>query len=194
MLKIGLTGGIGTGKSIVGKVFSLMGIPVYISDIEAKRLINENLIIREQLVARFGKEVYLQNEKLNRKYLSDIIFNQPDALQDVNAIVHPVVREDFANWCKINSEAPYVIQESAILFDTGLYKNFDKIISVTAQEDIRISRVTKRDSVSEESVKERIKNQIAESVKVKKSDYVIYNNTELILPQIIKIDTELRNV
>jgi len=194
MLKVGLTGGIGTGKSIAGKVFSLMGIPVYISDLEAKRLMNENLIIREQLIAKFGKSVYLQNKQLNRKYLADIIFNQPDALKEVNAIVHPVVREDFAKWCEASNQAPYVIQESAILFDTGLYKNFDKIICITAQEEIRISRVMKRDKVSEKSVKERIKNQISETVKVEKSDYVIYNNSELIIPQIINIDADLKEV
>ncbi|MPQ47922.1 dephospho-CoA kinase [Marinifilum sp. N1E240] len=194
MLKVGLTGGIGTGKSIAGKVFSLMGIPVYISDIEAKRLMNENLIIREQLIAKFGKNVYLRNKQLNRKYLADIIFNQPDALKEVNAIVHPVVREDFTKWCEANKEAPYVIQESAILFDTGLYKNFDKIICITAQEEVRISRVIKRDKVSEKSVKERIENQISEAVKVAKSDYVIYNNSELIIPQIISIDDDLKKV
>lgn len=194
MLKVGLTGGIGTGKSIAGKVFSLMGIPVYISDIVAKRLMNENLIIREQLIAKFGKNVYLRNKQLNRKYLADIIFNQPDALKEVNAIVHPVVREDFTKWCEANKEAPYVIQESAILFDTGLYKNFDKIICITAQEEVRISRVIKRDKVSEKSVKERIENQISEAVKVAKSDYVIYNNSELIIPQIISIDDDLKKV
>nr|WP_320120103.1 dephospho-CoA kinase [uncultured Marinifilum sp.] len=192
MLKIGLTGGIGTGKSIAAKVFKLLGIPVYVSDIEAKKLMNSNSLIREKLIAKFGAKVYTNNSILNRKYLANIIFNKPEALQEVNAIVHPVVRSNFEDWCKKKSNFPYVIQESAILFDTGLYKNFDKIICITADEDIRISRVMKRDGVSADLVNARIKNQIPEKEKIQKSDFVIYNNSELLIPQIIKIDKQLR--
>ena len=194
MLKIGLTGGIGTGKSIVGKVFEMLGIPVYISDIEAKRLMSEDHEIREKLIERFGSEVYNSNKQLNRIHLANIIFKQPEALQEVNSIVHPVVRRDFKNWCEKYAHLPYVIQESAILFDTGLYKNFDKMITVTANDEIRIKRVMDRDSVSREHVEERMKNQLSEKLKVEQSDFVIYNNSELILPQIVKIDSELRKL
>jgi dephospho-CoA kinase len=186
MLKIGLTGGIGTGKSIVAQVFKLLGISVYVSDIEAKRLMVESSEIRSQLIEKFGSGVYNKDLSLNRKYLSDIIFNNPQALKDVNAIVHPVVRNDFQTWSE-KQHSQYVIQESAILFDTGLYKSFDKIISVTADEKLRIQRVKDRDGVNTGLVKERIKNQLDERVKIEKSDYVIYNNSELILPQIIEI-------
>ena len=186
MLKIGLTGGIGTGKSIVAQVFKLLGISVYVSDIEAKRLMVESSEIRSQLIEKFDSGVYNKDLSLNRKYLSDIIFNNPKALKDVNAIVHPVVRNDFQTWSE-KQHSQYVIQESAILFDTGLYQSFDKIISVTADEKLRIQRVKDRDGVNTGLVKERIKNQLDERVKIEKSDYVIYNNSELILPQIIEI-------
>lgn len=189
MLKIGLTGGIGTGKSMVAEVFRLLKIPVYVSDLEAKRLMIESDEIRSLLVDRFGSEVYHEN-RLNRKYLSDIIFNNPKALQDVNDIVHPVVRRDFENW-SLKQQSPYVIQESAILFDTGLYRNFDRIICVTADENLRIQRVMSRDGVDANAVMERMKNQLAENIKVEKADYVIYNNSGLILPQIMKIHQEI---
>jgi dephospho-CoA kinase len=193
MLRIGLTGGIGTGKSIVAEVFKLLKIPVYVSDLEAKRLMLESNEIRTRLIERFGKEVYHENGALNRKYLADIIFNQPNALKDVNAIVHPVVRTDFQNWSE-KQESSYVIQESAILFDTGLYRNFDKIICVTADSEIRIQRVMDRDGVERSAVLGRMKNQLDENVKVKKADYVIYNNTDLILPQIIRIHKEILSI
>ncbi|NOU58951.1 dephospho-CoA kinase [Marinifilum caeruleilacunae] len=190
MIKIGLTGGIGTGKSIVAEVFKLIKIPVYVSDLEAKRLMVESDEIRSRLISRFGKEVYHENGALNRKFLADIIFNEPGALQDVNGIVHPVVRSDFQNWSE-RQQAPYVIQESAILFDTGLYKNFDKIICVTANEELRIQRVMDRDGVDRNAVMERMKNQLDEKIKIKKADYVIHNNTDLILPQIIRIHEQI---
>ncbi|MCY1635287.1 dephospho-CoA kinase [Marinifilum sp. D737] len=193
MLKIGLTGGIGTGKSIVAEVFKLLGIPVYVSDKEAKRLMIESDEIRTSLTDRFGLDVYAENKTLNRKYLSDIIFNNPKALQDINSIVHPVVRNDFECWSE-KQHSPYVIQESAILFDTGLYKNFDKIICVTASEELRVKRVMDRDGVDAYAVKKRMKNQLAESLKIEKSDFVIYNNSDLILPQIMEIHKELLGV
>ena len=193
MLKIGLTGGIGSGKSIVAKAFEMLGVPVYVSDIEAKRLMNSNEGVRNKLIVRFGDDVYDADGDLNRKRLADIIFNDPDALKDINAIVHPAVREDFKLWCKKYSHLAYVIQESAILFDTGLYRNFDKIITVSAEEEIRIQRVLKRDSSARELVQKRIANQLPDVDRIQKSDFVIYNNNELVLPQIVLIDQTIRN-
>jgi dephospho-CoA kinase len=192
MLKIGLTGGIGTGKSIVAKVFDLLNVPVYVSDIEAKRLMNENTEIKKQLIAEFGSDVYV-NHQLNREYLAKQIFADKKALEKVNRIVHPVVRKDFEFWASQQTSV-YVIQESAILFDTGLYKNFDKIITVTAEQELRIKRVMERDAVDREQVEARMKNQISEEEKFKKSDFILYNNTELLLPQILKIDAEIRKI
>lgn len=194
MLKVGLTGGIGSGKSVVSKVFELLGIPVYVADVEAKRLMNSDSEIRSKLIAKFGSQVYDLNNNLNRKFLADIIFKQPEALQEVNAIVHPLVRKDFERWMVEYVDSPYVVQESAILFDTGLYQFFDKIITVTADEEVRIKRVMQRDSVSKEMVLDRMKNQLPEWSKIQRSDFVIYNNSELVLPQIIKIDREIRKL
>lgn len=194
MLKVGLTGGIGSGKSIVSKVFELLGIPVYVADVEAKRLMNSDPEIRSKLIAKFGSKAYGLTNELDRKFLADVIFKQPEALQEVNAIVHPVVRKDFERWMSEHGDSPYVVQESAILFDTGLYQFFDKIITVTADQEVRIKRVMQRDSASKEMVLDRMKNQLPEWSKIQRSDFVIYNNSELVLPQIIKIDQEIRRL
>ncbi|MDM8159784.1 dephospho-CoA kinase [Labilibaculum sp. K2S] len=193
MLKIGLTGGIGSGKSIVGKAFEMMEIPVYVADFEAKRLMISNVELRSLLISRFGDQIYDVNFNLNRKLLAEIVFNDSEALKDINSIVHPAVRKDFIGWCEQHSQTPYVIQESAIIFESGLYKNFDKIITVTAEEEIRIQRVIERDSMSRELIMERMKSQLSESVRIEKADFVIYNNTELILPQIERIDKQIRS-
>mgnify|MGYP003624316372 CR=1 FL=1 len=190
-LSIGLTGGIGSGKSLVADFFKLLGIPVYISDVEAKKLMRTNSFIRESLIEAFGGKVYSDLGELNRSVLAKIIFNNGDALKKVNSIVHPQVRLHYQEWLLKQTGVPYVLQESAILFDTGLYKNFDKIITVTADKEIRLKRVVERDSCSRESVLERMDKQISEQEKIEKSDFVIYNNTELVIPQIIDIHNQL---
>jgi dephospho-CoA kinase len=190
-LSIGLTGGIGSGKSLVADFFKLLGIPVYISDLEAKKLMQTNSLVRENLIEAFGELVYSDSGELNRSELAKIIFNNADALKKVNSIVHPQVRLHYKAWLSEHAGVSYVIQESAILFDTGLYKNFDKIITVTADKEIRLNRVVERDSCSRESVLERMSKQISEQDKIEKSDFVIYNNTELVIPQIIAIHNQL---
>ncbi|WP_372642767.1 dephospho-CoA kinase [Ancylomarina sp.] len=190
-LSIGLTGGIGSGKSLVADFFRQLGIPVYNSDIEAKNLMKTDDLIRLSLIKAFGKSVYLKSGDLNRAKLAEVVFSNNEALKKVNAIVHPQVRLHFQEWVLKQTEAPYVIQESAILFDTGLYKNFDKIITVTADEAIRINRVVERDSCTKESVLERMSKQMSEQERIVKSDFVIYNNSELIIPQIIAIHNQI---
>ena len=194
MLKIGLTGGIGSGKSIVGRAFEMMGIPIYVADNEAKRLMVSDAELQNLLVSRFGDQIYDSNFNLNRKLLAEIVFNDSEALKDINSIVHPAVRKDFIRWCEQHSQTPYVIQESAIIFDSGLYKNFDKIITVAAEDEIRIQRVMERDSISRDLIVERMRSQLPESVRIEKADFVIYNNTELILPQIERIDKQIRSL
>ncbi len=187
MLKIGLTGGIGSGKSVVGKIFQLLDIPVYIADIEAKKIMISNKTVQQQLIAAFGKKVYSSKNTINKTYLSSVIFNCPEALEQINAIVHPAVRSDFQQWCLLQKNAPYIIQESAILFDTGIYRQFDKTITVTANEKLRIQRVVQRDNITEKQVAERIKNQLSEEQRINKADFIIYNNTEMLIPQVLKI-------
>jgi len=193
-LSIGLTGGIGSGKSLVADFFRFLGIPVYTADVEAKRLMVTSELIRESLIEAFGESVYLETGELNRPELAKIIFKDTEALKKVNSIVHPQVRQDYQKWLQKHTQASYVIQESAILFDTGLYKNFDKIITVIADAEIRIQRVMKRDGCSKESVLERMSKQISEQEKIERSDFVIYNTSELVIPQIIAIDEHLKKL
>ncbi len=187
MLKVGLTGGIGSGKSVVGKIFQLLDIPIYVADIEAKKIMHSNKTVQQQLITTFGKEVYTSENTINKAYLASVIFNRPDALEQINAIVHPAVRSDFQQWCLLQKNAPYIIQESAILFDTGIYRQFDKTITVTANEKLRIQRVMQRDNITEKQVAERIKNQLSEEQRINKADFIVYNNTEMLIPQILKI-------
>ena len=184
---IGLTGGIGSGKSTVAKVFRELNIPMYDADTEAKKLINTSPEIISNFKKIFGKDIYFDDNLLDRKKLAKLIFNDKKLLEDVNAIVHPAVKEHFANWSK-NQNSNLIIKEAAILFESGTYKDVDIIITVTAPVDARIERVCKRDGILPEQVKKRIKNQISDEEKIKRSDFVIYNDeNDMILPQILKI-------
>ncbi len=187
MLKVGLTGGIGSGKSVVGKIFQLLDIPVYVADVEAKKIMISNKTVQQQLIAAFGKEVYSSKNTINKTYLSSVIFNYPEALEQINAIVHPAVRSHFQQWCLLQQNAPYIIHESAILFDTGIYRQFDKTITVTANKKLRIQRVMQRDNITEKQVEERIKNQLSEEQRINKADFIVYNNSEMLIPQVLKI-------
>jgi len=193
-LSIGLTGGIGSGKYLVADFFRYLGVPVYTADVEAKSLMVSSEVIRESLIEAFGDSVYLESGELNRPELAKIIFKDTEALQKVNAIVHPQVRQHYQKWLEEQSHASYVIQESAILFDTGINKNFDKVITVTADKDIRIKRVMERDGCTRASVLERMSKQISEQEKIDRSDFVIYNTSELIIPQIIEINEHLKKL
>jgi dephospho-CoA kinase len=192
MLKIGITGGIGSGKSTVCRVFSALGIPVFEADKVAKSLMDTDESIRAKLLSLFGTAVYLPNRVVDRKHLAGIVFNDPSLLEQLNSIVHPVVRKTFFDWCK-KQQSPYIIQEAAILFESGFYKMMDKTIAVVTSENERIQRVMKRDGLTLELVKERIKNQWSDEERIKLADFVIGNNDdELIVPQIIEIDKKIR--
>lgn len=183
---IGLTGGIGSGKTLISKVFNSLDIPVYNSDIEAKLLMNTNLRIATELKQKFGDDLYNKNE-LDRKKLAEFIFNDINNLAFVNRIVHPAVKLHFNKWTqKQNSE--YVIKETAILFESGTYKDVTLIITVIAPEDIRIKRIIDRDQLSKEEIKARMANQISDSERIDQSDFIVNNdNKELIIPQVLKI-------
>ncbi|WP_026711390.1 dephospho-CoA kinase [Flavobacterium filum] len=172
---IGLTGGIGSGKTTVAKMFAAKGIPVYIADEEAKKLMNTSKII-QAIENEFGKEV-INNGKINRTFLAEKVFNNKEKLNDLNQIVHPAVKEDFKSWLKKNRDFPFVMKETAILFETGGNKDCDLVITVTAPLSERISRIISRDNTNEQSIKDRIKNQLDDDFKIKHSDYVIQNST-----------------
>lgn len=172
---IGITGGIGSGKTFICEKFKAMGIPVYNADERAKFLMENNLDIIYQLKENFGEEIY-SNDKLNRKLLASKVFENKEALAVLNAIVHPAVEKDVADWSEANKNQKYLIKEAALLFETGSYKNLDKTILVHAPEDERILRVMKRDHSSKEQVLARINNQLSDLEKMEHADFIINNN------------------
>ena len=191
-IKVGITGGIGSGKSIVCKVFMLLGIPIFEADQVAKDLMNSNTEVIHRLIHLFGKEIYIGNNELNRKKLAKIIFNSDVQREKVNQIVHPAVKAAFENWLQIQ-KAPYIIHEAAILFESGFYRMMDYTILITAPDEMRIERVMKRDGIDIKKVKERMEKQWSDSEKRKLASFELINDDkDLIIPQIIKIDKNLR--
>lgn len=175
MITVALTGGIGSGKTTVAIFFAKLGIPIYIADDEAKALMNRSKIIKRKLIKLFGEEAYKEN-KLNRPYLASAIFNNKSLLEQMNAIVHPKVGSHFLKW-KAKQNAPYVIKEAAIVFENGSYKNYDYIITVVAPKPLRMERVLKRDNTTEEKILSVMKNQWDDDEKIKKSHFVIHNES-----------------
>ncbi|WP_421873772.1 dephospho-CoA kinase [Marinoscillum sp.] len=189
-LLVGITGGIGAGKSIVSRVFEVLGIPKYDADTRAKALMNTNQQLITQITELFGQEAY-QEGMLNRQHIAAQAFENKDLLRQLNELVHPVVGKDFKRWAE-QQESPYILKEAALLFESGSYQSLDKIITVTAPEQIRMERVMSRDGRSEEQVQSIINNQMDEAEKVKKSDYVITNDgQQLVIPQVLQIHSEL---
>ncbi|MEP2058782.1 MAG: dephospho-CoA kinase [Maribacter litoralis] len=173
MKYVGLTGGIGSGKSTVAKMFIQLGVPVYNSDERAKHLMNNSTDIKKRLVELLGKESYKEGQ-LNRAFIAKKVFNDTELLAQLNAIVHPVVREDFLNWAN-QQDFCYVIQETALLFENEAQNLYDYVILVTAPKEERISRVVNRDSVTREQVIARMDNQLEDDEKLNLSDYVVEN-------------------
>lgn len=192
-LIIGITGGIGSGKSTVCQVFQLLGVPVFKADEVSKQLLDTNDVIKSGLIRLFGNEIYLSDGKVDQKKLASIIFNNEAQLKKVNELIHPEVRAEFESWVKKHSHFPYVIHEAAILFESGFYKMMDFTILVSAPENQRIDRVMERNSVTEAEVKERIKRQWPEEKKQQLADKELINdNKNLIIPEIIQIDKNLK--
>ena len=186
---IGLTGGIGSGKSTVANLFMSKGVPVYIADTEAKKLMESRNIITK-ITNYFGNDI-LVNLKIDRPKLAKLVFNNPEKLSELNNIVHPEVQKHFQNWLKNKKDFPFVIKEAAILFETGGNKQCDKVITVVAPQELRIQRVKERDKVTREDVLERINNQWTDEMKISASDFVIENidfeNTKTKVNQILKV-------
>ncbi len=175
MIVIGLTGGIGAGKSTVANFFKELGVPVYVADTEAKRLMHTSKVVKRKLIEEFGEKTYIDN-KLNRTYLASIVFNDASKLAAINAIVHPSVANSFKRWTR-KQKAAYVIQENAILFENNNFGKFDFIVTVTAPIEEKIARVMSRDNAKRSEVLLRIQHQLSDEEKAKKSDFVIQNNT-----------------
>lgn len=190
MLKIGITGGIGSGKSVVSKLLNMFNIPVYISDIEAKRLILSDSIIRRDLVDLLGEKVYYPNGDLNKERLATYLFASPQQADQVNAIIHPQVKTDFQCWANQQSafSRSMVGLESAILFEAGFDVEVDVCVMVYAPLELRLKRAMDRDSVSRNLIMDRINAQMSDELKKDRSDYVIYNDNErALIPQVLEL-------
>jgi dephospho-CoA kinase len=186
MIKVGLTGGIGSGKTLVSEVFNRLSVPVFNADNEAKNILNNDSAVIKQIKEQFGNDIY-SAQGIDRKKLAAIVFNNSEALKKVNAIIHPQVRQYFYNWIK-NQNVKYVIEEAAILFESGANQELDLTINVHADEFVRIKRVILRDNTTEEAVKSRMKNQMSDQERIDCADYTIYNNGDrMLLPQILDI-------
>jgi dephospho-CoA kinase len=175
MIKVGVTGGIGSGKSFVCKLFESKGIPVYYADDRAKKLMLSNKKLKSDIKELLGQESYFRNGRINRKYISSLVFNDKSLLKRLNAIIHPAVLQDSEEWFS-QQKTIFAIKEAALLIESLSYKTLDKIIVVTAPEKLRIERVVKRDKTSIEKVKERMKNQLKDTDTLKYADYIILND------------------
>ncbi|MEL7004092.1 MAG: dephospho-CoA kinase [Bacteroidota bacterium] len=193
--KIGVTGGIGSGKSLVCSIFSHLGVPVYDSDSRAKWLMNSDTVIHKELIERFGQESFTADGKLNRSYIAGKVFNNENNLQDLNQIVHPRVAIDFDKWCQEHQKVSFIIKEAALMFESGVYRALDKVINVSAPTNIRIERVLKRDTFrSKEEVLSIIDKQMSEEERLERSDEVVYNDDKtMVIPQILKLYHSLSN-
>lgn len=191
MLKVGITGGIGTGKSTVAKVFSALGIPVYEADYRAKFLMENDKTIISKIQELLGQEAYLTNGTYNKAFVAQRVFDNQELLKNLNAIVHPAVGMDFVEWVNSQKNAPYIIKEAAIM---GKNSGLDKIIVVSSPLDLRISRIQKRDNRTVDQIENIIQNQKSEEQFLEISDFEIKNNeSEFILPQVLEIDKILKN-
>ncbi|WP_217605185.1 dephospho-CoA kinase [Chitinophaga sp. GbtcB8] len=191
MLKIGITGGIGSGKSTVAKIFELLGIPVYYADTAAKDIMNRDPELKAQVQQHFGADVYDSNGQLDRKRLGNIVFNDQEKLQLLNSLVHPATIRDSEQW-SLRQKSPYVLKEAALLFESESFHYLDKIIGVSAPQPLRILRVMQRDKVSRNEVFARMHKQMDETIKMRLCDYVIYNDEQqMVIPQVLKLHEEL---
>jgi dephospho-CoA kinase len=196
MRRIGITGGIGSGKSVVARVFAALGVPVYDSDTRAKHVMAHDLVLRAQLQEAFGAEAYDTSGQLNRPYLARVAFNDAAQLARLNALVHPRVGEDFAAWVAAQAAAgqPYILKEAALLYESGAYKGLDAIITVFAPAEVRAARVLRRDAHrSAADVQAIMDKQLGEDEKLARAEHVVYNDdSQLVLPQVLALDAAFR--
>lgn len=186
MLKIGLTGGLGSGKSTVAQIFEVLDIPVYYADAVSKKLMNDDENVKAAVLNAFGKEVYPEG-KLNRKYLAELVFKDEKKLELLNSIVHPATLNNAAEWMK-NQTSPYIIKEAALIFESGSNKSLDYVVGVKAPLHLRLQRAIERDHITEEEVMKRINKQMPEEEKLHLCDFLIVNNEEqMVIPQVLAL-------
>jgi len=195
MVKVGLTGGIGSGKTTVSDFLLEYGIPVYNSDSQGKILMHTNLELKHDIVNIFGESIY-NNGILNTNLLSSIVFSDPEKIKQLNNLVHPKVAQDFNQWIGENNNKPILVKEAAILIESGAYLNMDKIILVVSKKSIRINRISKRDNSDLDSIEKRINFQLTDDEKVKYADYIIENNSSLddLKYEVIRVINEINKV
>ena len=190
MFKAGITGGIGSGKSTVAKIFEVLGVPVYYADAAAKRLMQHDTRLREGVISAFGEHIY-PGGNLDRKALASVVFSDKEKLQLLNSLVHPATIRDGELWAARQRSA-YVLREAALLFESGVDKLLDCMIGISAPTDLRIKRVMDRDKVSREQVQHRIDNQMDEALKMERCDYLVFNDElQLLIPQVVKLHETL---
>lgn len=186
-IKVGITGGIGSGKSLICEIFKVLGVPILNADDLAKKVMVENLNLKKDLIHFFGSEIYFENGELNRQHLASLVFTNEELLQKLNSLVHKVVIEESVLWAN-KQTTPYCLKEAALMFESGSYKLNDYNILVTAPVEIRIERVMKRDQTTREHVQNRINKQLLDEEKIKLADFLIENDSVLpILPQVLEL-------
>lgn len=191
---VGITGGIGSGKTTVSKVFKSLGVPVYYADDRAKQLMVQDDVLVSDIKALFGEESYDRQGQLNRTYLAERVFSDAAELEKLNALVHPAVGRDFASWVKAHHAHPYLLKEAALIFEAGSYKQLDQVIVVTAPKEERVKRVLLRDfHRSREQVLAIIEKQLSEAERKRRADYIIDNSGKvMVIPQVLGLDRKLR--
>ncbi|MEJ8802489.1 dephospho-CoA kinase [Pontibacter sp. H249] len=189
MLKIGITGGIGVGKTVVARMFKLLGIPVYDSDSRAKWVMHHDDSLKADLIAAYGSQAFNEQGELDRAYIASIVFNNPEKLQRHNSLVHPHVRNDFEKWVKQHTGKPYVIKEAALMYESEAWKQIDKMIAVYAPMDVRIKRLLLRDKHrTEADIRTIISKQLSEEEKMARADYIVTNDDQrMIIPQVLSL-------
>jgi dephospho-CoA kinase len=195
LLTVGITGGIGSGKSIVARIFSILNIPVYDADSHAKKLMTTDKILVGEITREFGTLAYQSDGALDRKFLAEVVFNDPAKLSRLNSLVHPRVDLDFEHWVSQQpSNTPYILKEAALLLNSTASKKPNKIIVVTAPVEIRIERIRRRDGRTDEQIKKIIDQQMDQQEMERRADFIIYNDgTQLVMPQVLNIHKILIN-
>ena len=190
MLRVGLTGGIGSGKSTVAKIFEVLGIPVYYADAAAKRLMNEDDELKKNIIAHFGPESY-ENDQLSRSYISSLVFNNKEKLELLNSLTHPATIRDANKWMQ-RQTSPYTIKEAALIFESGSAEHLDHVIGVYTPAPLRIQRIMQRDNTTREEVLQRMSRQIDEDIKMRLCDSIIINDEQqLLIPQVLELHEKL---